>query len=346
MTWKDGEEVECLLNALKAYFQSSSPPKTEEQKLRQMAQLRQQAGASGSALPESLLRAAIGTGMVESLPLLPQLRERAFEAVTMYVDDEGQLKDLPLNPRASDVASRCRGAPVSVRGDAFVGRVRDDGDDVFERLSFTADELSSSADWFAAAEAAARRAAARAGSMAEERQGLKDRLERSAREREAAAAAPSIVEITPEAHAEACAHKDRGNALFKAGDWRAAIDAYSAAVDRDPTLVAAFNNRAQAHLNAGQPAMAEVDASRVLELAPKDPKALLRRAVARQALGKEEQAIRDYRALLRVQPGNKQGRDKLEHLLKKTKDATEQEQTVEGEKGEKAEDAGANPTAE
>lgn len=80
---------------------------------------------------------------VESIPLLPNSAENGFVGVNMYCDDEAVLKALPVNLRASDVASCC-GKPLSVAGDAFFGRIFDNEDD-FKRLDFTLAELSSSA---------------------------------------------------------------------------------------------------------------------------------------------------------------------------------------------------------
>ena len=49
----------------------------------------------------------------------------------------------------------------------------------------------------------------------------------------------------------ATAHKDRGNALFRAGDYAAAEAAYSAAVAADPRAAAFYANRAAARLKLG-----------------------------------------------------------------------------------------------
>lgn len=80
---------------------------------------------------------------VESIPLLPNSAENGFVGVNMYCDDESVLKGLPLNLRASDIATCC-GKPTNVTGDAFFGRIFDNEDD-FKRLDFTIPELSSSA---------------------------------------------------------------------------------------------------------------------------------------------------------------------------------------------------------
>lgn len=67
----------------------------------------------------------------------------------MYVDDQGVIKDLPVNHRASQIAQMC-GLLLEVRGDAFVARFIDNDDD-FVRLDFPLSDLSSSASWVAEA---------------------------------------------------------------------------------------------------------------------------------------------------------------------------------------------------
>jgi RNA polymerase II-associated protein 3 len=60
-----------------------------------------------------------------------------------------------------------------------------------------------------------------------------------------------------------------------------ALQQYSSALDADPQLMAALNNRALAHLKLQQFAAAEADASAVLQAEPRNVKALLRRGDAR-----------------------------------------------------------------
>lgn len=74
----------------------------------------------------------------------------------MYVDDRGALKGLPHNKRATEMA-RWAGLETDIRGDAFMGRVIDDGER-FERRDFSKSECNSDAEWFQAArDSAARR---------------------------------------------------------------------------------------------------------------------------------------------------------------------------------------------
>ena len=56
---------------------------------------------------------------------------------------------------------------------------------------------------------------------------------------------------------------------------------YSAALEKDSTLAAGYNNRALAHLKLNNLADAEADCGYVLRLEPRNVKAFLRRGSAR-----------------------------------------------------------------
>ena len=83
--------------------------------------------------------------MLENIPLLSNSKDYGFVGVNMYLDDEGSVRGSPRNIRATEI-SRCCGKPLDVRGDAFFGRVLDDGDN-FARMDFTLADVSSSAPW-------------------------------------------------------------------------------------------------------------------------------------------------------------------------------------------------------
>ncbi len=44
---------------------------------------------------------------VENIALLSNAPQYGFVGVNMYVDDEGSIKELPVNLRASDIANCC-----------------------------------------------------------------------------------------------------------------------------------------------------------------------------------------------------------------------------------------------
>lgn len=63
-----------------------------------------------------------------------------------------------------------------------------------------------------------------------------------------------------------------------------ALKCYSRALELDPSMLVALNNRAMVHLKLGSAAEAEQDCILVLESQPANVKALLRRAAARCAI--------------------------------------------------------------
>ena len=104
--------------------------------------------AQGNA-SDDLLGTAMGIQLAETVPLVVNRKANGHIGINMYVDDQGSLKNLPLNARATQIAQMC-GLMLEVRGDAFIARFFDD-DDNFRRLDFALPDLSSSAAWVAEA---------------------------------------------------------------------------------------------------------------------------------------------------------------------------------------------------
>ena len=104
----------------------------------------------------------------------------------------------------------------------------------------------------------------------------------------------------------ATAHKDRGNALFRAGDYAAAEAAYSAAVAADPRAAAFYANRAAARLKLGAHDAALRDADAALALDPAHARARHRRAAALAKLGpaRAAEAAEEYARVAATHPGH------------------------------------------
>ena len=98
--------------------------------------------------------------------------------------------------------------------------------------------------------------------------------------------------------------KDRGNAHFKSGAFKAAIECYTSSINCHPTCVG-YANRAMAKLKLNDYSGAEQDCTLALELDSSYVKAWLRRGAARRDQGSLEGAIEDFEAALRLEPGNK-----------------------------------------
>ncbi len=64
--------------------------------------------------PPGRVHPCLPLGQVENIALLSNAPEHGFVGVNMYVDDEGSIKELPVNVRASDIANCCV-KPMEVR---------------------------------------------------------------------------------------------------------------------------------------------------------------------------------------------------------------------------------------
>ncbi|KZZ89967.1 ser/thr protein phosphatase type 5 [Moelleriella libera RCEF 2490] len=115
---------------------------------------------------------------------------------------------------------------------------------------------------------------------------------------------------------EAIEFKNKGNKAFSAGDFPAAVNFYSKAIelnDKEPTF---FTNRAQAYIRSEAFGYAIADAGKALELNPKLIKAHYRRGLARAAILRPKEAINDFKECVRLDPSNKDARLQLEECKK------------------------------
>ncbi|KAI0706424.1 hypothetical protein C8Q76DRAFT_749579 [Earliella scabrosa] len=97
--------------------------------------------------------------------------------------------------------------------------------------------------------------------------------------------------------------KEQGNTAFKKGDFAEAIARYKAAYEIEPEMPHYQLNLAAAYLKVQN----YVEAEKACNLAlgqHKSVKGYWRRAQARKAQGRIEEALRDFRAVLRLQPSN------------------------------------------
>uniref|UniRef100_A0A7R9VTC5 Uncharacterized protein n=1 Tax=Chlamydomonas euryale TaxID=1486919 RepID=A0A7R9VTC5_9CHLO len=299
----EGKEVECLLDAVKEHF-AGVGGKTDAGRKSQREQLMSQLGQQASMVDPSMLERALDMQMVENVMLLPNNQETGYAGVNLYCDDQAQFKQLELNPRASQIAM-CAGKPLEVRGDVFLARVFDNEKD-FQRMDFTLSEMSSSASWVMQAADIARRKAADPQVQNE----FLDRVNKPQTARPARPAA-TVRELTP-----AEVEKEEGNAAVKRGDWDAALQRYTAALELDPGLTAARNNRALALIKLKRYAEAEADCDAVVEKEPRNVKALLRRISAREAQqGRAQDVLADAESVLKLEPQNKEATTAKQRVL-------------------------------
>ena len=122
---------------------------------------------------------------------------------------------------------------------------------------------------------------------------------------ETAAAAETLtagLELPAEDDVRAELFLERGVARERAGDDEAAEADYTAAVEADPALARAWNNRAAVRARGGRLDEALADWDRCLELDPDSVQALLNRALARQERGDVRGALADAAAAGRLAP--------------------------------------------
>ena len=90
-----------------------------------------------------------------------------------------------------------------------------------------------------------------------------------------------------------------------------AVEHYSRALELDPQLSTAQNNRAMCWLKLGRFRHAVEDCDSVLDADACNVKALLRRGTAKQALGQLGEAAEDFRRVTELQPSNKEAHSRL-----------------------------------
>ena len=114
--------------------------------------MKERMGDQAQNLTDDMLAQISRAQMVQPIALMPGGPHNGFCHTNMYVDDSGGLKGLPNNRRATELAMQA-GGMHDVRGDAFLGRIVDDGNDLYHRLPFSMSEVSSDAAWIKEAKA-------------------------------------------------------------------------------------------------------------------------------------------------------------------------------------------------
>lgn len=106
-------------------------------------------------------------------------------------------------------------------------------------------------------------------------------------------------------------------AAYEQTDFEMALQYSTEAVHYDPTDATNYLHRARVLLRLNRPAEAEVDCTKALDIEPGNFKALLRRGLARRAIGGEEMeelAIEDFERALAMQPEDEEARIELAKL--------------------------------
>ncbi|KAJ9453315.1 Serine/threonine-protein phosphatase 5 [Diplonema papillatum] len=112
--------------------------------------------------------------------------------------------------------------------------------------------------------------------------------------------------------------KDEGNKMFKEKKYSQAIDLYTQAIELNATP-AVLCNRAFAHLKNDCAGAAMTDANQSIELDPGFVKAYYRRASAYVMIGKWKEALKDYRRVTQLRPGDADAAKKFKECDKEVK---------------------------
>ncbi|EGD78727.1 serine/threonine-protein phosphatase 5 [Salpingoeca rosetta] len=110
--------------------------------------------------------------------------------------------------------------------------------------------------------------------------------------------------------------KAKGNECFKKKQFHEAIEHYTAAIELDPSVPAYYTNRAFAYIKTEGFGAALEDADSALRRNPKFVKAYYRRATANMGLGKWKASKRDFEAVLKVRPNDKDAQKKFKEVDK------------------------------
>ena len=148
-------EIGCLTQTLSTHFAQIQGVNSASDVQDSMFQvLKKQAAEKGIDISDEEKSKILGqlaqSQMVDIVPLRMARATNDWTAVSMYVDDKGVTKGVPLNIRATKLSVAC-GRPVRVMGDAFVARAQDDNRDLYHRGNFLKSDFGPTVPWVLAA---------------------------------------------------------------------------------------------------------------------------------------------------------------------------------------------------
>lgn len=116
--------------------------------------------------------------------------------------------------------------------------------------------------------------------------------------------------------AEAEQFNKAANKLFTTGKYDKALDKYSEAIEKNDQMASYFGNRSFCNIKLECYGAALLDANQAISLDPKYIKGYYRRASANMALGKFKLSIKDYEAVLKARPNDKDAKLKFTECKK------------------------------
>ena len=132
---------------IKAYFALASPESNVDRSIL-LKQLSEHAKQDISkTVDEKTLDQIMSMTSVDIMTVSLPIAENGFVGVSMYCDDKGRSKNLPVNDRATGLVMACGLVGQQLFGDVFISRMFDDGENHWFRMDFTMKDVSSTADW-------------------------------------------------------------------------------------------------------------------------------------------------------------------------------------------------------
>lgn len=271
-------------------------------------------GSAPADVSSDMLDQLAQSQTVDIVPLMPAVPGNGWLGVNMYVDDKGIPKNLEVNRRASEISSEC-GIPTDVRGDAYISRLCDDQEDIFERKDLTMREMSADAPWVKEARKYNEERASRGPSK------IPESWKGTGQGGAAAQPADAL-----ECLSAATDHRAKGTASFKRGDFASAETHYALAAAELSKLLSQPAHKAEAdeqrlliHLNLASACLhlqKPYDAIKAcdvaLEIDPKSVKAWFRRGQACAQIQQYAAARRNLHRAAELEPQNREIRAALD----------------------------------
>ena len=104
-------------------------------------------------------------------------------------------------------------------------------------------------------------------------------------------------------------HKNKGNDLFKAGDFPGAIKEFDEGVKRDPNNKFIYSNRSFAYIKLMEPVRALKDAEKAIEIDPEFVKAWARKGTCHTLQKEYHKAMEAFEKGLSIDADNKECKD-------------------------------------
>ena len=142
------DSVSCMIDITKKQLKTRPQSIVSTEVVKAALQKQIMATHSNMEVTDEMVSNLSMMDLIDTVPLQLHKASNGWIGVNMYVDDQGEAKNLPLNERATAICQAC-GVMMAVRGDCFISRFRDhEVKDIFDRLDFTLDDLKSGSEFF------------------------------------------------------------------------------------------------------------------------------------------------------------------------------------------------------